>query len=166
MIIRNYFCIAAFFLALIACDGPAADGSANVQLVEDYVQAVENLDYQAMDDYLADDYMGYGPSINDSINKENGIASWRANVENLYERIDYRKSRNLAVSVADGDNAGEWVSNWAELEIVYKDGESVVVMANTIYKIANGKISRSYTFYNEADVLEQLGYIFINPNDL
>ena len=35
---------------------------------------------------------------------------------------------------------------------------------NTDYGfVANGKIVKSYTFYNEADALEQLGYIFINP---
>jgi hypothetical protein len=39
-------------------------------------------------------------------------------------------------------------------------------MANTIYQIKDNKIVKSYTFYNEADVLEQLGYVFINPNDL
>ena len=30
----------------------------------------------------------------------------------------------------------------------------------------NGKIIKSLTFYNEADALEQLGYVFINPEDL
>ena len=153
-------------MLLIGCGNPQDNSAVNIELVEGYVSAVESLDYEAMSDYLANDYMGYGPSINDSINKSGGIASWQWNVDNLYERIDYRKSRNLAVTVPEGENAGEWVSNWSELQIVYKDGSEVVVMANTIYKIEADKIARSYTFYNEADVLEQLNFVFINPNDL
>jgi hypothetical protein len=33
-----------------------------------------------------------------------------------------------------------------------------------VYKIENGKIELSRTFYNEADVLRQLGYQFSMPN--
>ena len=54
------------------------------------------------------------------------------------------------------------MSNWAELQIKYKDGENVIVLVNSIYLIENDKIVKSFTFYNEADVLEQLGYVFIN----
>ena len=154
-------------MVFVSCAGDQAKTSANIQLVDDYVEAVENLDYDAMSNYLAEDYMGYGPSRNDSINKLDGVASWKLNVETLYEKIQYKRSRNMAVVVSDGDNAGEWVSNWAELEITYQgDLPSVTILANTIYKIENGKIARSFTFYNEADALEQLGYVFINPNEL
>ena len=62
---------------------------------------------------------------------------------------------------------GEWVSNWAELDITYKNGQGeVTIWANAIYLIENGKIVKSITFYNEADALRQMGYVFINPNDL
>jgi hypothetical protein len=120
-----------------------------------------------MENMLDDSYTGYGPSSNDSTDKALAVSNWKANVEDLYESISYDKSRNLAQFIPDGENAGEWVSNWAELSIVYKkDQKKVKLMTNTIYKIENGKIVKSYTFYNEADVLEQLGYVFINPNDL
>ena len=140
---------------------------ANVQLVEKYVQAVENLDHDAMEDLLADDYIGFGPSHGDSINKVDAIDNWKKNVETLYETIKYNKSRNMAVSVPDGENQGEWVSNWAELNIKYKeDFGEVTIWANSIYKVENGKIVKSYTFYNEADALEQLGYVFVYFDDL
>ena len=32
--------------------------------------------------------------------------------------------------------------------------------------IENGKIVKSFTFYNEADALEQLGYVFLDLDDL
>jgi hypothetical protein len=47
-----------------------------------------------------------------------------------------------------------------------KDQKEVTVWTNTVYKIENNKITKSFTFYNEADVLEQLGYVFINPDNL
>jgi ketosteroid isomerase-like protein len=139
----------------------------NVELIDRYVNAVEDLDYKAMEELLADDYLGLGPSYGDSIRKPEAIANLKANVENLYQSIDYDRHRNMAVTVPDGPEQGEWVSNWAELTIVYKeDQKKVKLWTNTIYKIREGKIVKSMTFYNEADALEQLGYVFINPNDL
>jgi hypothetical protein len=164
----KYFLLLLVVLVSIAgCTVPNKQADANTALIDKYVQAVQNLDYLIMEDMLADNYMGYGPSYNDSISKEQAIANWKSNVENLYESITYTKSRNMAQVVPDGENAGEWVSNWAELTIVYKkDKRKVTLWTNTIYRIENNKIVKSYSFYNEADALEQLGYVFINPDDL
>ena len=133
-------------------------------MIKNYIQAVENLDYDAMSNILDDSYVGIGPSRGDSISKEQAILNWKSNVENLYEKISYSKSQNIAVKTLEG----EWVSNWADLTIVYKgdDHNTISILANTVYQIKNGKIIKSLTFYNEADALEQLGYVFINPSDL
>ncbi|WP_136481738.1 nuclear transport factor 2 family protein [Cognatitamlana onchidii] len=144
---------------IVGCDDTAKNRKANLDLVEKYVQSVEDLDYGVMESILDDSYVGYGPSINDSINKEDAIANWKDNVEYLYESIKYEKSRNATVIVDSGENEGEWVSNWAQLNIKYiaNQGE-VTIWANTIYQIKNGKITKSYSFYNEADALEQLDF--------
>lgn len=139
----------------------------NVAIIQKYIDAVEAMDYVTMESLLDDNYVGYGPSFGDSINKEQAVISWKKSVETLYESINYNKSRNIAVTVPDGENKGDWVSNWAELHIKYKeDTGDITVWANSVYKIENGKIIKSISFYNEADVLEQLGYVFINPDDL
>ena len=152
---------------IVSCSADNTNAKANAALVEDYVSAVQNLDYDSMEAYLSEDYMGYGPSLNDSIGKSAAVENWKKNIAELYKKIEYKKSRVIAVSIEDGPNKGDWVSNWAELEITYKGGDGVVnIMTNTIYMIAGDKISKSYTFYNEADALEQLGYVFINPNNL
>jgi hypothetical protein len=50
------------------------------------------------------------------------------------------------------------------MNIVFKDSiGSVTVWANTNYLIENGKIKRTITFYNEADVLRQLGFVMVLP---
>jgi ketosteroid isomerase-like protein len=151
----------------LACSPDGNHAEKNLQLIESYVQAVENMDFEAMENYLADDYTGFGPSFGDSVSRDQAIANWQDNVENLYESIKYNRSRNIAVTIDSGPNQGEWVSNWAELDIVYKDGKGeVTILVNTIYLIEEGKIAKSLTFYNEADALRQLGYVVIHPNDL
>lgn len=141
--------------------------SKNIKVVQNYIAAVEASDHETMAALLSDEYRGYGPSHNDSTNKAQALASWRQNSANLYEKIQYLRSRQYAVSIPDGPNKGEWVSNWAELRISYKNKEQEVkIWANTTYQIVDGLIYRTYTFYNEADVLEQLGYVFINPSEL
>ena len=159
--------ILVLLIVLSSCNTIDKTSEHNKVLIEKYVQAVENNDTATMESLLAENYEGFGPSVNDNIDKKGAIKNWKENVENLYESIHYSKSRVIAVNVPDGDNKGEWVSNWAELKIVYKkDKKEVTIWANTVYQVENNKIIKSYTFYNEADVLEQLGYVFINPNNL
>lgn len=149
-------------LVFWGCDDSGEKEAKNLALIEKYISAVENLDYETMASCLDDNYLGLGPSHNDSTTKQDALINWKHNVDNLYESIKYLKSRNIAVTTTTGDNPGDWVSNWAELQIKYQDGESVVALVNSTYLIENDKIVKSFTFYNEADVLEQLGYVFIN----
>ena len=162
---KNCILLCLLISLMAACSSPAGQAEKDIALIEKYVEAVENLDYETMQSCLADDYTGYGPSHGDSINKEVALENWKYVAENIYNKIDYRRSNNIAVTVPSGRSAGEWVSNWAELYIRYQSGREVTLMANTIYKIENQKIARSYTFYNEADALRQLGFTFIMPTD-
>jgi len=140
---------------------------ADIAIVKKYVESVENLDYTGMADLLAENYEGYGPSAGDTIRKAAAIENWKKSVDDLYKSISYQRSQFAGVSIAEGPNVGIWVANWAELIIEYKGEKgSATIWANTNYKVENGKIVKSITFYNEADVLDQLGYVFINPNDL
>jgi ketosteroid isomerase-like protein len=138
----------------------------DVAVVEKYVKAVENLDYPTMKSLLADNYMGYGPSYGDSIDRKTALAQIKYNVKNLYKSIHYNKVQNIAVTVTSDPNRGDWVSSWGELHIVYQNGKAVTLWANSVYRIENGKIVKSYTFYNEADALRQLGYVVVDPTYL
>ncbi|GAB1454220.1 hypothetical protein MASR2M47_42760 [Draconibacterium sp.] len=162
---KNLIIIAALVIGLTACNSNIEKKQAeNIELVKSYVAAVENLDFESMGNYLDVNYLGMGPSYGDSIGKLEAVANWQWSVENLYEKIQYTRSKFAAITIPDGDNKGEWVANWAEMNITFKDGVgSVTVWANSNYLIENGKIKRSITFYNEADVLRQLGYIIILP---
>jgi len=164
---KKLFIVLLTSIILIGCNSYQKSTEKNALLIEDYVKAVETEDYDLMSSLLHEDYTGYGPSINDSLTKVEALAHWKVNSDKLYETIKYQESRNIGINITSGKNQGEWVSTWAQLEITYKGEKgSVVLWANTIYLIENSKILKSYTFYNEADALRQLGYVFIDPNDL
>jgi len=159
---KKIFLFFTVVIALFACTSTDNNNrTANLAIAKKYMQAVENNNVAIMDSLLAENYMGYGPSVGDSTNKADAINNWKYNSANLYESIKYTRYQNIAVTVNKGEEAepGDWVSNWAYLTIKYKDGRGPVnAWVNSVYKIENGKIVRSRTFYNEADVLRQLGY--------
>jgi hypothetical protein len=160
LIVLSIICISLF-----ACTSSAVKmEKANLAIAEKYMQAVETKNASLMDSLLADNYIGYGPSVNDSVNKEEAISAFRENSENLYESLKYTRHKELAVTVKEGEALGDWVLNWAFLTIKYKVGnEPVHLWVNVVYRIENGKIVLSRTFYNEADVLRQLRYMITPP---
>ena len=159
------FLILPFFVGCVS-QSQNKKAKADVAVVEKYIQAVENLDYPVMEELLADNYKGYGPSYGDSIDRKTALTNMKYNIKNLYRSIHYNKIQNIAVTLPSGPNRGDWVSSWGELHIVYQNGKAVTLWANSVYKIENGKIVKSYTFYNEADALRQLGYVIVDPKYL
>ncbi|MGZ8537220.1 MAG: nuclear transport factor 2 family protein [Flavisolibacter sp.] len=136
----------------------------NLEIAKRYMQAVETLNTATMDSLLAENYIGYGPSVGDSTNKTDALTAFKNNAENLYESFKYTRHKELAVTVKEGEAQGDWVLNWAYLTIKYKDGRGPInLWVNAVYRIEDGKIVHSRTFYNEADALRQLGYSFEPP---
>lgn len=157
---KNLILFILVAISLTACTSTAEKKHAeNIDLVKNYVKSVEEMDFDAMEKFLDENYLGIGPSYGDTIGKNEAIENWKFNVANTYEKIHYKRSRFASVTIPDGDNKGDWVVNWAELSINYKNSEGqVIIWANSNYLVENGKIVRSLTFYNEADALRQLGY--------
>ncbi len=150
--------LAGLGLILFSCTSKTENNEAHLALVQDYVNAVESLDYDAMSNYLDDSYLGLGPSYGDSINKVEAVESWKFNSENLYKKIEHTRAQYAFVTIADGDSQGDWIAAWSELKITYKNEQTITIWANTNYLVNNGKIVKSLTLYNEGDALRQLGY--------
>jgi hypothetical protein len=161
---KNFILIAFLIFILASCTSSSSKlQEDNVALVKNYVAAVESLNYDAMGDFLADSYMGLGPSYGDTIYKKDALESWKYNSVNLYEKIEHTRARFAPVTIADGPSKGEWVACWSELKITYKNGKSVMIWANSDYMVENGKIVKTIALYNEADALRQLGYQIVAP---
>jgi hypothetical protein len=161
--------LTAISISLFSC-APSADNKEkeNLAIVRSYKDAIETNNVAMMDSLLASNYKGYGPSVNDSVNKEQALDNWKYNTENLYESFKFSRLQNFAKTVKEGEEteAGDWVSSWAYLTVKYKDGRGPVnVWINAEYKIENGKIVYSRTFYDEADILRQLNYSVEPPVD-
>ena len=161
--------LTAISMLLFSCGTDAGKNeSGSLAIAKKYMDAVETGNASEMDSLLAENYVGYGPSVGDSTNKADAMANWKYTNEHLYESVRYTRYQNIAVTVKEGQQAdpGNWVSNWAYLTIKYKDGRGPVhLWVNAAYKIENGKIARSWTFYNEADALRQLGYSMVPPGE-
>ncbi len=151
---------------LFSCGGDKQDiNTDNISVVEKYQKAVEEKDVNAMSALLSDDYMGYGPSYSDSINKTDALTNWKNLAENLYDSIHYTRTVTLAAKLTDGPKPGDYVAEWSSLGIKYKDGKGPVNLnVSVVYRIENGKITLSRTFYDEADAYRQLGYQFVPPS--
>ncbi len=164
---KQLLIIVVITMGLFACTASSdKTEKENLEVVKKYMNAVETNNVEEMSALLADNYKGYGPSVNDSTTKEEAINNWKQNITTLYESVKYSRYENVALKIPKGEEAkeGDWVSNWALVTIKYKDGRGPVeVWLNAVYKIENGKITLSRTAYNEADVLRQLGYQFISP---
>ena len=162
----KYLLLLAVTALFIGGCSSAADkiNTEHLELVNKYIKSVEDMDFDGMGQFLDENYMGLGPSFGDTIYKADAVANWKENVTNLYKKIKYNKSKTAAVHIDGGVNEGYWVGNWAELEIEYQNGGKVTIWANTNYLVDNGKIIKSFTFYNEADALRQLGYKIVAPS--
>src|SRR3954465_2147298 len=136
-------CFLCVLAALVSCSGNQdAIEKENIAVVEKYIKAVENKDVQAMSELLADNYIGYGPSVADTVNKAQAMENWNYVAENLYDKIEYQRTVNIAAKITDGPNPGNFVSDWARLKISYKDGSGPVFLhMNAIYRIEDGKIT-------------------------
>jgi len=165
---KHLILVATICISLSACTSQADKKERdNLLIAKKYMMAVETKNAALMDSLLADNYIGYGPSVGDSINKEGAILNFRDNAENLYESFEYIRHKELAVTVTEGEARGDWVLNWAYLTIKYKVGNVPVnLWVNVVYRIENGKIVMSRTFYNEADVLRQLRYSIEPPQEI
>jgi len=164
---KQLIVLAIISTSLFACTSSAEKKEkANLAIAREYMKAVETMNVAAMESLLGDNYTGYGPSVGDSINKIDAILNFKNNAENLYESFEYTRHKELAVTVKEGEAVGDWVLNWAYLTIKFKNESNPVnVWVNIVYRIENGKIVHSRTFYNEADVLRQLGYMITPPQE-
>lgn len=149
-------------LLFVNCQNTNPGHEADLALVAKYQEALKNFDYETMKSCLADDFMRYGPSLGDSMNRDDALLNWKYNIENIYSKLEYKGSRNIVVTSTHNGKPEEWVSSWGRLFIKYKDhGNEAEIWSNTLYLIEDGKIKRTMIFYNEADALRQAGYSYV-----
>src|SRR6478672_1712862 len=96
LIMKQLFSLTILCIILFSCtSGADKKEKNNLAIAEKYMQAVETKNVATMDSLLADNYMGYGPSVGDSTNKADALATWKYNAENLYESFKYTRHKEM-----------------------------------------------------------------------
>src|SRR6187431_2664955 len=106
-IMKELLSILVVAVGLVSCatsDNRAREKE-SLDIAKRYVTAIESNNTAAMDSLLADNYMGYGPSVGDSTNKTDAITNWKYNADNLYESVKYTRHQTIAITVNEGEEA-------------------------------------------------------------
>ena len=136
---------------------PAAD--ANIAVVQAYLDGLVKADAAAIHAATNADFMSYTTWMPaDSANVDSVIAGWQYRAtKDTDQKLD--KTAALSVSVAPGQQfAGDWVYYWGTYSATDKS-------LNKPYKVpffctalmANGKISKDWTYYDRLAIFHQLG---------
>lgn len=171
---KNLLLIASIILVYWSCTAPVSEdadvsdlppeGEEQIQLVENYIDALLSKDLTTMESMLSEDYMGYGPAINDSSDRAQTIETWKTNWDSVYTSIEYEIVHRIFTNSGEGRAAGDWVSEWGIVTANYIDGsESVTFWFNGVYRVTDGKIDRSRGIYDTGDIMEQQGFEFVPP---
>jgi limonene-1,2-epoxide hydrolase len=163
--------IASIIVAFWSCTVPESqnadvaelpsEGEEQIQLVDNYIDALLNKDFSTMESLLSEDYMGIGPAINDSSDRAQTLESWKTNWDSLYTSIDFDRKHKLFTKSADDL---DWVCEWAVITLNYIDGsESVTFWWNGVFRVTEGKIDVSILFFDTGDIMAQQGFEFVPP---
>ncbi|WP_340112704.1 nuclear transport factor 2 family protein [Maribellus mangrovi] len=157
----NYIMMVLLGIMILSCTDQNQTIQENLNIVEKFQKAFQDHDIESLKSVLADDYVGYGPSIGDSIHKDDALLIWDQNLEYLYEKVAMNVEKTVAVSNVEVKDGGQWISSWGTLTIKFqKGGNETTIWANQIFLVKDGKIKKTIIFYNEADALRQAGYSY------
>lgn len=167
--------ILSMILWIAACDQPPSEptgpseaealAEANTDLVYGYLDAIASGDLDAMANVLSDEFIGFGPNFGDSATKVQVLENWTTNWDSVFIYIDYERIATSTESISEGRNMGDWVMDWANITVNYKDSTSATFMFHGVFRVKDNRINRSASFYNVADILTQRGYQIVPPSD-
>jgi ketosteroid isomerase-like protein len=136
------------------------DAEADMKVVSDYVNALVNNELGKAEKLLAEEFMGYGPAVNDSINKKNTINNWKENHKvRTNQKVGFVTQ---TFRVLQGDLKGDWVSHWGTYTFT-QNGRNVTIPYQVTARVSNGMINRSTIYFDNLSVQQQLGFEIIPP---
>jgi ketosteroid isomerase-like protein len=136
------------------------DAETDMKVVSDYVNALVNNELAKAEKLLAEEFMGYGPAVNDSINKQNNINTWKENHKvRSNQKIGFVTQ---TFRVLQGDLKGDWVSQWGNYSFT-QNGKDIKIPYQFTARVSNGMINRSTIYFDNLAVFQQLGYEITPP---
>ena len=143
------------------------NAEANVAVVSNYVNAVQNEDLETMIAQLADDAKIYG------------LSGGPTNVMNPSQLSDYYKesfatsthsidanTSYAPIKVTGGINEGEWVMVWTTDTISSKEtGQEIAIPAQVTCVVEDSKITMMAHYYDQLNVMTSMGYTLQPPTE-
>ncbi|WP_296313988.1 hypothetical protein [Winogradskyella sp. UBA3174] len=136
------------------------ESEANIKVVSDCVNSLIHDKMMEVEKLLDDAYMGYGPAINDSITKQETMASW-----NKTRKIRTNETVGFVTQtfrILKGNLKGDWVSQWGTYAFT-QNGKDIKLPYQLTARVNNGKINRSTIYYDNLAAIETLGYQITPP---
>jgi len=134
-----------------------------LQLVQDYVQALQDGNVDGMNAQLNENAMVYGlGGALDSLNVEQHKVYFTESTSDFTHSLS--QDLYLPVKVENNWNEGEWVLSWGVNTITNKETNSAFpVPYHTVSRVENGKIVEMRYFYDMLNVITNQGFTITPP---
>jgi len=135
--------------------GENPNAEADMKVVSDFVNACVNEDTIKAKSLLDANYLGFGPSINDSATALEEINAWKEN----YKIHSARKVSFITQTyrVLVGDRKGDWVSLMGDYSCTLNEKKMKMPFQLTA-RLLDGKIVGAITYWDKKYLSETLGY--------
>ena len=136
------------------------NAEADIKILSDYTNALVNNKMDVAANQLSEKYMGYGPAANDSINKKDGLDSWKkAHLVRTNQKVSFLSE---SFTVLQGELKGNWVSQWGTYNFT-EGGNDISLPYQVTARVTAGKIDTSRIYFDNLAVLVALGYTITPP---
>jgi len=141
------------------------NAESSVQIVKDYVTALQSGDVAKMNQYLSEDAMVYNlGGGRDSLNPKQH-REYYTNSTNTYTH-SISRDLYLPVKVTNNWNEGEWVLAWGTNTVTNKkNGKVSVIPYHTATIFENGKIKAIHYFYDMSNIMKTQGWTMTPPKE-
>lgn len=136
--------------------GENPNAEADMKVVSDFVNACVNEDTNKAKSLLDANYLGFGPTINDSATAKEEIDAWKENYKiHSARKVSFITQTTYRVLV--GDRKGDWVSLMGEYSCTLNEKKMKMPFQLTA-RLLDGKIVGAITYWDKKYLSETLGY--------
>ncbi len=156
--------ILLFFLT--GCEAPNDDARFEEEMREQFQESMEiwnegNLDL--VDEFYSPDAVRHSVDIEESIVGAEALKEYITGLRTAYP--DFNVQGEIVVA-SDGWSVSQWTvtgTNTGPSEDMPPTGRSIQISGATISQVVDGKTVEEWVYYNNAAILEQLGFTFLPP---
>lgn len=148
----------------VTIDHPNANET--IGIVNDYINLSVSGEIDKAVGLLAEDFMGYGPGISDSLDVSGEAKFWKDNYTMQSDRSVELIVLPVNITQTEspfGDLSGDWVQVWAVYSFTQNELE-LTLPFQLAAKIVDGEIASTRIYYDRLALMQKLGYEITPPS--